>query len=225
MKKTANRDFPDEADVAAAYDDLNRRFPIPFVDDMSGKPRDRELLKRFSVLCGDGRICDLGCGTGKVARFLHDRGHDVVGIDISEEAISQAKALHSELEFEQMSFARTTFEGGTFSGLTSFFGIIHTHRADLPAVVGELARILRPEGYLLLACYEGEGTAHFSRAEGAPIDMVTTLVTEAEIEQLLSAAKFEVVESYCRGPYKYEFKCSRLFVVARLLASQMGDQT
>ena len=211
---------PDETEVAAAYDDLNRRFPIPFVDDLSGKPQDRELLERFSALCGAARICDLGCGTGKAAKFLYQLGHDVVGIDISQEAILQARALHPQITFEQMSFANTTFEDDSFGGLTSFFSIIHTPRRELPGILIELARILRPSGYLLLSCYEGEGTAQFSRAEGAPIDMVTTLISERSLEQLLGRAGFEVVESYCRGPYEYEFDCSRLFVVARLAASE-----
>lgn len=213
-------DGPEEHEIAAAYDDLNQRFPIPFVDDMSGKPLDRRLVEDFSARSGSARMCDLGCGTGKVARLLSELGHEVVGIDISAKAIAQARALHPSITFEQMSFADTTFADNWFGGLTSFFSIIHLPRTKLPSAFAELARILQVGGHLLISCYEGDGVAKFSRADGAPVDMVTTLLSEAELSRLLAGAGFDVLEAYRRGPYKYEFDCSRLFVLARLVGSE-----
>ena len=41
------------------------------------------------------RLLDLGCGTGWTSEFFARRGYDVVGIDISEDAIEYAKKYHS----------------------------------------------------------------------------------------------------------------------------------
>lgn len=38
-----------------------------------------------------GPVLDLGCGTGELSMFLARRGHDVLGIDISEAAVRQAR--------------------------------------------------------------------------------------------------------------------------------------
>ncbi|MFD4206123.1 class I SAM-dependent methyltransferase [Micromonospora tulbaghiae] len=38
------------------------------------------------------RVLDVGCGTGELALALARRGHDVTGVDISPEAIDQARA-------------------------------------------------------------------------------------------------------------------------------------
>ena len=39
----------------------------------------------------EGRVLDIGCGTGELALFLSQRGHAVVGIDVVEAAIQQAR--------------------------------------------------------------------------------------------------------------------------------------
>ena len=46
------------------------------------KPMDRKLLDQFADRVRDaGMVCDLGCGPGQIARYLHDRGITVCGVD------------------------------------------------------------------------------------------------------------------------------------------------
>lgn len=44
-------------------------------------------------------ILDLGCGTGKHASILKERGYDLVGVDLSKEMISIAKNNYPSIEF------------------------------------------------------------------------------------------------------------------------------
>ncbi|WP_327053087.1 class I SAM-dependent methyltransferase [Halomicrococcus gelatinilyticus] len=39
----------------------------------------------------DGRVLDVGCGTGTNALYLAEHGHPVTGVDVSERAIEQAR--------------------------------------------------------------------------------------------------------------------------------------
>ena len=63
---------------------------------------------------GWGRVLDLACGTGRVARLLADRGATVVGVDLS--AAQVAKAVGVEQRAPRASGtswgARTTPPGG-----------------------------------------------------------------------------------------------------------------
>lgn len=203
-------------EIAAAYDDLNTRFQLPFLDDLSGKPLDLELIDRFSQLVAGANICDLGTGTGKVARLLHERGHSVIALDISPVAIEAASRLTPDVDFRVGDLADTGFPGDHFGGATSFFSIIHAERHLLPEIFSEIARIVRPDGHLLLAVYEGEGTIEKSRASGGSADMATTLLSATELDVLLNNAGFSVVESHSRGPYRYETDSQRLFILAQL---------
>lgn len=53
---------------------------------------------------GGGRIVDLGCGGGILARALVDAGHEVLGIDISSEMIRLARKRVPEASFRIASF-------------------------------------------------------------------------------------------------------------------------
>ncbi len=46
-----------------------------------------------------GRALDAACGTGAVAQQLHLRGHDVVGIDVSEGMLSRARKAVPDAHF------------------------------------------------------------------------------------------------------------------------------
>ena len=45
------------------------------------------------------RILDLGCGTGDLAKILHDLGVEVVGADHSEAMVQQAKSKYPDIPF------------------------------------------------------------------------------------------------------------------------------
>ena len=57
---------------------------IDFKDEMDDKPFDRDCLDRLARAVGDlGPICDLGCGPGQIARYLHRQGVKTLGVDLS----------------------------------------------------------------------------------------------------------------------------------------------
>ena len=44
----------------------------------------------------DGLVLDLGCGTGKMTRFLAKEGYDMIGVDVSQEMLGIAAEKESE---------------------------------------------------------------------------------------------------------------------------------
>ena len=52
------------------------------------------LFKEYGI--EDGLLLDLGCGTGKLTRFLADRGYDMIGVDYSYEMLDIAKEQSDE---------------------------------------------------------------------------------------------------------------------------------
>ncbi|MGC6767655.1 class I SAM-dependent methyltransferase [Enterococcus sp. LJL128] len=103
------------------------------------------------------RILDVGMGNGASSKLLKNYypAADITGIDISETAVRLAnEKVEKGLCFKQESIERTTFNEQTFDLITAFQ--THFHWENLDTAFIEIARILTPEGTVLLSCEESK---------------------------------------------------------------------
>jgi 2-polyprenyl-3-methyl-5-hydroxy-6-metoxy-1,4-benzoquinol methylase len=88
--------------IQKSYDGIADEYARHLYSELDNKPLDRELLARFAARVKDkGAICDMGCGPGHIARFLHDAGTNVFGLDLSSRMIEEARRLNPEISFRQ----------------------------------------------------------------------------------------------------------------------------
>src|SRR5678810_389523 len=89
-------------DYQASYDLVADEYVRRIFGELQDKPLDRQLLDRFAGAVRDvGPACDMGCGPGHVARYLHERGVQVCGIDLSPAMVDRARGLVPGVEFRQ----------------------------------------------------------------------------------------------------------------------------
>lgn len=123
-------------------------------------PLDRAVLDAFAELVrskGPGTVLDAGCGPGRVAAFLSDRGLDVRGVDISVGMIDAARRAHPHLQFDEGRLTNLSLRGDSLVAAVYWYSIITTPPSELTEVWHELRRLLRPEGQALVAFQAGEG--------------------------------------------------------------------
>ncbi len=137
--------------VRATYDAVARAYAAQLGDELDGKPLDRALIDGFVELAGEGTIADVGCGPGHVTRFLSAHHPDVIGIDLSPGMIAAARERHPDLPFAVGSMLRLPVAGGARAGGVALYSIIHLRAEDRATACRELARAIRPGGWLLLA--------------------------------------------------------------------------
>jgi ubiquinone/menaquinone biosynthesis C-methylase UbiE len=192
----------DEDRIRASYDQVARAYADQGMDDLTDKPFDRDILVEFARRVGSsGKVLDLGCGPGRVTRFLHEQGPDTTGIDLSPEMVATARSRFPELRFEMASMFELPYPDGAMDGLVAMYSIIHIPRADQPALFRELRRVLAPGGWLLLAFHLGQQDRHVEEWVGQPVDMEFLVFAPGEIETRLTDAGFTNVEPNERNAY------------------------
>ncbi|MEV1143864.1 methyltransferase domain-containing protein [Micromonospora sp. NPDC049799] len=140
--------------VAVSYADLLR-------DALAEEPFQRGILALFAELVraqGNGAVADVGCGPGRLTAYLHGLGLDAFGVDLSPAMIGVARRDHPGLRFEVGSMTHLDLVDGGLTGLLAWFSLIHVPDDEVPAVLAEFHRVLRPGGVVLLGFHAGDGS-------------------------------------------------------------------
>jgi tellurite methyltransferase len=101
------------------------------------------LIEHADLLPKQGLALDAAMGLGGNAGFLLERGLKVIGVDISEVAVRQAKARMPELMAVEADLTQFYLPDNTFDVIINFF---YLQRDLWPQYV----RALRPGGWLVL---------------------------------------------------------------------------
>ena len=190
------------SDIQNSYDLVADEYVRRIFDELEHKPLDRELLNRFAAhVQGIGPGCDMGCGPGHVARYLHGRGVQVVGMDFSPMMVLQARKLNPGIVFEQGDMRSLDIEDEAWGGIVAFYSIIHISRPEVVAVLVELKRALRPGGLLLMAFHIGDDVVHLDEWWGQQVSVDFVFFRPDEMTGFLSSAGFQVREIIERDPY------------------------
>ncbi|MGQ0804525.1 MAG: class I SAM-dependent DNA methyltransferase [Actinomycetota bacterium] len=204
---------PDE--LRASYDRVAETYADTFFDELDRKPFDRELLDAYAERTRDqGLVLDVGCGPGHIARYLHERGVDAAGIDLSPEMVELARRLNPNLRFEVGDMAAPDFDDAAVAGIVAFYSVIHIAREGVPGVMREFRRVIRAGGELVVAVHAGTGSVHRDDFLGEPVPFEATFFERDELVSLVEGAGFRIEQAIQRAPYDTEAPTQRLYVRA-----------
>ena len=190
-------------EIRRSYNLLAAPYAEHLADELKGKPLDRQFLDRFAEeVRGAGPVCDLGCGPGQVARYLHDRGVDVSGIDLSPGMLEQARLLHQGVVFREGNLFHLDVPDGAFAGIAAFYSIVHIPPAHLPEALREWRRALRQRGTLLLAFHIGEDELRPGSLWDVPTPLTWYFFRTEEVVGHLRSAGFRMTDVIERWPYE-----------------------
>jgi SAM-dependent methyltransferase len=94
------------------------------------------------------KILEIGSGKGNLLYHYHQRGYDIVGIDIDDAMIAESKRLYGQLPLYKMSGDMLSFDDSSFDVVLGFD--VFEHIRDSDRHLQEIRRILKPGGYYLL---------------------------------------------------------------------------
>lgn len=176
------------------------------------------MLELF-MLYTRGVICDLGCGAGQVAHYLHTHGQEVLGVDLSPEMLAQARRRNPDVEFIEADMRHLPVTDAAWGGVVAFCSLVHLARSDVPLVLLEIRRVLQAGGLLLLSFHVGQGTHHSTNWWGIlPTSLDYTYFSLEEMQGLLREAGFRLEDT--RAVPTHPTACLRGYILARKALSR-----
>lgn len=148
---------------------------------------------------GGGPVLDVGCGSGRIAGYLHNRGLEVTGLDLSPTMIELAGREHPGLCFQVGSMTDLQAPAGSFAGLVAWSSLIHLPDDDVPRVLERFHRALRPGGVVLISFFIGDRVHRKAQRYGGhlmdvdvhhrPMERMTTWLQAAGLTVELQATR------------------------------------
>ncbi len=206
-------------ELQSSYDRVAEDYAQQFRDEMDQKPFDRKMLDwLIEKLGGSGIICDMGCGPGQIARYLHRQGVKACGVDLSPAMVQQAQSLNPEIPFQRGDMlALADVADNSYGGIAAFYSIVHIPRRKVVQALQEFKRVLRPQGVLLLAFHIGQEIKHLDEWWGKEVSLDFLFFETEEVKSYLAEAGFELEEAIERDPYPegVEHQSRRAYIFAK----------
>jgi cyclopropane fatty-acyl-phospholipid synthase-like methyltransferase len=139
------------------------------------------------------RFLDIGCGTGRpTCAALVEDGHDVLGIDISNEMLAAARKNVPGAKFERVDVKLFDAEDESFDGITVFFGMIAEFSQDeIRSHIAKIHKWLKRGGSFVFATVPLDGNN--VRIKWLGRSVLVSSLTEDQVLEWFMELGFDVV--------------------------------
>lgn len=175
-----------------------------------------------TIRSGEGKILEAGCGAGRVLRYYHNKGYNIIGIDFIGNAVKKLKQTDPQLHVEVGDITKLPYRDRSFRYILAF-GLYHNLEKGVEQAVQETYRVLESEGkvcasfradnihtYLIdwLANYRKKGSDDRDQAD---LFFHKMNLKRAEFVKLFEQAGFQVEAVYPveNMPILYKFSLFR----------------
>jgi ubiquinone/menaquinone biosynthesis C-methylase UbiE len=202
--------------IESLYDTVAKEYAEEFSGEHEKKPKDQEILHRFSQEVGDRRpVWDFGCGPGQTTEYLRNLGIEISGLDLSERMLEQARTIRRDIHFRRGNILQLEFENNSIAGAVAFYAIVHFTEEQVGTAFREVFRVLQPTGIFLFTYHVGEKTIRLDEFFGKKVDIDFMFFATDFIFNCLKETGFEKIEVIEREPYpEVEYASRRAYMFA-----------
>ena len=132
------------------------KVPYTQLPDLSYIPRIADELKKN----GAKKVLDLGCGSGWLAVYLARQGFEVVGVDVSAQAINLANTWASQedlkISFDVADASQLQYQAGSFDAVVANSIFEHFPIKQAQQLTDKVNTMLK-DGGIFIGCFDKVG--------------------------------------------------------------------
>ena len=185
-------------ELRAAHDVLAECYARRLAGALDQMPAERVVLGLFCELTRAAdlgtQVGDIGCGTGRLEPYLAAKGLSPRGIDLSPEMIRVARRDYPGFGFDVADVRELPFDDASLAGVVCWYSLMFLAPADRPVAFSELARVVKPGGYLVTAFKAGDSQVRRAgRSTGLGVEFDVYWLSAGEMERRVIDAGFATV--------------------------------
>jgi cyclopropane fatty-acyl-phospholipid synthase-like methyltransferase len=119
---------------------------------VENRQRFLELLKKENKK----DLLEIGAGTGKDSKFFMENGLKVNAVDLSDEMVKLCR--EKGIEAQQLDFYNLSTLNKTFDAVWAMNCLLHVEKKNLPLVLEEIKKVLKPGGLFFMGVYGGRNS-------------------------------------------------------------------
>lgn len=175
--------------VINAYNENATKYLKEYLTDQSDFPYVDNFLK---LIPKTSSILDVGSGPGFFAKYIFDKGFQIIGIDLSQKMIEIAKENFPQINFRLMDMRQLIFPEHSFDAVLCAYSLIHIPTEEIYETLKDFKRVLNKGGYILIITPSGKPDKIISEPLFG-INMFYNLFTKDRIAKVLSSSGFKVI--------------------------------
>ncbi|MFH1355522.1 MAG: class I SAM-dependent methyltransferase [bacterium] len=120
-----------------------------------------DIAKLCDLLAPNSLILDAGSGPGAESVYFVEKGHQVIGLDISKGMLDKYKEKIPSAKTIQADFKNIPIENESVDVVFCSFALLHLNKADGCAALSEFTRVLKKRGLLFLGTTIQDGNDEY----------------------------------------------------------------
>jgi len=141
-------------EVKHAYDAQASSVTEMLGTEVSAADPDRAVIEPWAATV-NGRILDVGSGTGRWAGHLAALGHEIDALEPVERFVDVARKAHPAVPFRLGAIDDLDDSDVRWAGILAWYSLIHMGPDELPSALATLRSVLEVDGTMLMSFFSG----------------------------------------------------------------------
>lgn len=179
--------------IKTTYDKIAEIYSDTYFD------RDVNTLKNVLIdftglIPKKSLMLDVGSGTGNFTKHFLGKGYKVISIDISDGMLTVAKRNVPEGDFRKMDAISLDFPENYFDAVFLKSLLVNIEKKNVPNVLEEVYRVLKPNGLVLISIYIGKGEHVIDEPLKPCLKMLFNFYSQKEAEKTIKSSGLNVMK-------------------------------